>query len=367
MNEYSIVVIGATGNVGSRMISVLEERNFPVKNIYAIASQKSVGKIITFTKDKNLKTEKKLDIIVEDINEFDFSKVQIALVSVDYKVIKKFYKKIVSKNCIIVDNSSAFRKDKKIPLIIPEVNIKDLHLYKNKLIISNPNCSTSQVVLPLKVIDDLFKIKRIIYSTYQSTSGAGINTMKQNFYQSKEVIEEIDKTIKKNDNENELNFDFLKNFSNEELKQRFSFNVIPKIGDFLENGETSEEEKMVLETSKILGRKIKVHANCCRVPVFIGHSVFVNVEVKEKIDLELLEEKLSNFKGMKYLKNTKNNNSIDYSTPIQCDQTDDVFVSRLRIDKSVKNGLSFWCVADNLRKGAALNSVQIAEELIKLL
>ena len=337
MKKYNIAIVGATGNVGREILQIIQERNFPVKKIYALASKRSEGKKLNYGEDKSIK--------VSSLEKFKFENIDIVFSSSGSEISKVFVPKATKAGAIVIDNTSFFRMDKDIPLIVPEVNAKEISKFKKKKIISNPNCSTIQLVTALKPIHDQFVIKRIVVSTYQSTSGAGKKAMDELFNQTLDV------------------------YKNKPLKSRvftkkIAFNVIPHIDEFQSNGDTKEELKMMEETKKILDPKIKISATCVRVPVFIGHAESVNIETKKEINLDLVDNILNSAPGVKVL-DIKSDGG--YVTPDETAGEDDVFISRIRKDESIKNGLSLWVVADNLRKGAALNSVQIAEELIKKL
>ncbi len=333
MKKYNIAVVGATGNVGREILNILDSRNFPYKNIFAIASPKSEGQKITYGNDK--------EIISQNLENFDFKNIDIVLSSAGSKISEKFVLKATKSGAIVIDNTSYFRMQKDVPLIVPEVNEKDLGLYKKKKIISNPNCSTIQMVLALKPIHDLFEIKKIVVSTYQSTSGAGKVAMDELFYQTLDVYK---------------NKPLVPNF----FPKKIAFNLIPQIDSFIENGDTKEEKKMIDETQKIFNSTIEIFATCVRVPVFVGHSESVYVETKKKIDLKKLIGKIKKSSGLSIV-----DKLIDggYVTPDESAGEDDVFISRLRVRD--KNKVCLWIVSDNLRKGAALNSVQIGELLIK--
>ena len=335
MSKFNIAVVGATGNVGREILSILNERNFPVKKIFALASKKSDGKRIDFGSKK---------IKVQSLETFNFKNADIVLSSAGSAISESFIKKASDSGAITIDNTSCFRMDKDVPLIVPEVNVKEISKWKKKKIISNPNCSTIQLVTALKPIHDAFKIKRIIVSTYQSTSGAGKKAMDELFYQTLDVYKN-------------------KNLKSDIFSKQIAFNVIPQIDVFLDDGKTKEEWKLIEETKKILDNKIKVFATCVRVPVFIGHALSVNIETQSSINEKKLNKVMEDFEGINVIDNPSNN---EYVTPDEIAGKDEVFVSRLRKDDSVKNGISLWIVADNLRKGAALNTVQIAEELIKV-
>ena len=328
-----IAVVGATGNVGREMLDILAERQFPIDEIYALASNRSKGNTVEFGKK---------ELFVEDLAEFDFSNVNIALFSAGGKISGEFAPKAAEKNCIVIDNSSKFRMDPNVPLIVPEVNKKDLESYKKTKIIANPNCSTIQMVVALKPLHDLGKIKRVIVSSYQSTSGAGKDAMDELFEQTKGIYSN-------NSKEPEI------------FQKQISFNVIPQIGPFSTSGYTEEEEKMINETKKILDKEIKVSATCVRVPTFIGHAESINVEFENYISSDEALNVLANAPGC--FVDIENNDS--YTTPIDCVGTDHTYISRIRNDESIENGLNLWVVSDNLRKGAALNTIQIAEILLE--
>ncbi|HPF77892.1 MAG TPA: aspartate-semialdehyde dehydrogenase [Alphaproteobacteria bacterium] len=332
--SYKVAVVGATGNVGREMLSILHERNFPVSEVVALASARSAGTEVSFG-DKNLK--------VQDLAKYDFKGTDFVFSSPGAKVSAEFAPKAAAAGAIVVDNTSHFRMEPDVPLVVPEVNPQALKNYAKRNIIANPNCSTIQMLVALKPIHEAAKIKRIVVSTYQSVSGAGKEAMDELFNQSRHF------------------------FMNDEPKsevfpKQIAFNVIPQIDKFMDDGMTKEEWKMVVETKKILDPEIEVCANCVRMPVFIGHAEMVNIE---------LENPLSPKEAMKLWRDAEGVTLIDldsemeFVTPAEIAGEDDVFISRVRADKSVKNGLNFWCVSDNMRKGAALNSIQIAEVLIK--
>lgn len=335
MKKFNVAVVGATGNVGQEMLKTLAEREFPVDQIHALASSASVGREVSFGEDDVL--------LVKDLDKFDFTGVDICLSSAGAKISEAFAPRAAAAGCVVIDNTSHFRMDPDVPLIVPEVNAKDIAGYKKKRIIANPNCSTIQMLVALKPLHDAAKIKRIVVSTYQSVAGAGREAMDELFTQTRAVF---------------VNDQLVK----EIFKKQIAFNVIPQIDVFMDDGSTKEEWKMVVETKKILDPKIKVSATCVRVPVFIGHAESVNVE---------FEKELSATEARKLLKNAPGVTVIDHKhedgfvTPVECAGEDSVFVSRIREDITVENGLNLWVVSDNLRKGAALNAVQIAEILAK--
>jgi len=327
----NIAIVGATGNVGRKLLEVLEKLNFKFDQLYLIASDKSTGKKITF---KN----KEYSLI--GLNDFDFSKVKIAFFSAGSEIAEK-WAPIAAKKTIVIDNSKHFRMDKDIPLIVPEVNPESLREYKNKNIIANANCSTIQLVLALKPLHDQFKIKRVVTSTYQSVSGGGKNHMIELEEQTKSVLE--NKKVKS------------KNFT-----KQIAFNVIPHIDDFMDDGSTKEEWKMVVETKKILDPNINLTATCVRVPVFVGHSESVNIEFNNSVDVEKIKNCLASAPGCKVVDEHKDGG---YITPAEIDGDFITYISRIREDKTEKNCINMWVVSDNLLKGAALNAVQIAQLL----
>ena len=332
-----VAVVGATGNVGREMLQTLAERNFPVDEVYALASSKSVGKEVSFGEEKVLK--------VQNLADFDFHGVDIALMSAGGGVSEKFAPKIAKAGCVVIDNSSQWRMDPDVPLVVPEVNPEAIAGYKKKNIIANPNCSTIQMVVPLAALHKAFHIERVVVSTYQSVSGAGKEAMDELFNQTRGIF------MNQMPSENQKKF-----------TKQIAFNVIPHIDVFLDDGSTKEEWKMTVETKKILDPKIKVHANCARVPVFVGHAEYVNIETTDEISDTAATEILRETPGVVVIDSRENGG---YPTPAEVAGDGEVYVSRIRSDATVDNGLSFWCVADNLRKGAALNAVQIAEVLVR--
>lgn len=332
-----VAVVGATGNVGREMLQTLAERNFPVDEVYALASSKSVGKEVSFGEEKVLK--------VQNLADFDFHGVDIALMSAGGGVSEKFAPKIAKAGCVVIDNSSQWRMDPDVPLVVPEVNPEAIAGYKKKNIIANPNCSTIQMVVPLAALHKVFHIERVVVSTYQSVSGAGKEAMDELFNQTRGIF------MNQMPSENQKKF-----------TKQIAFNVIPHIDVFLDDGSTKEEWKMTAETKKILDPKIKVHANCARVPVFVGHAEYVNIETTDEISDTAATEILRETPGVIVVDSRENGG---YPTPAEVAGEGEVYVSRIRSDATVDNGLSFWCVADNLRKGAALNAVQIAEVLVR--
>ncbi|MGR8935268.1 MAG: aspartate-semialdehyde dehydrogenase [Gammaproteobacteria bacterium] len=333
---YDVAVVGATGAVGETMLAILEERNFPVGNVYALASSRSVGKRIGF-KDTALK--------VEDLAAFDFSKVQIGLFSAGASISAEYAPKAAAAGCIVIDNTSYFRYDDDIPLVVPEVNAEKIAAYRNRGIIANPNCSTIQMLVALKPIYDAVGIERINVCTYQAVSGTG-----------KKAIDELAQQTAQ-----------LLNGKPVEAKvypKQIAFNVLPQIDVFMDNGYTKEEMKMVWETQKILGdAAVKVNATAVRVPVFFGHSEAVHIETREKIGVEQVRALLAKAPGVTLLDERRNGG---YPTAVtDSSGHDEVYVGRIREDISHERGVDLWVVGDNVRKGAALNSIQIAEELVK--
>jgi aspartate-semialdehyde dehydrogenase len=331
---YKIAVVGATGNVGREMLNTLAERNFPADEIFALASSKSIGRTVGYGEDD--------EISVLDAATFDFSKADIALFSAGGETAKKLAPKAAEAGCVVIDNSSYWRMEPGVPLIVPEVNGNALAGYAKKNIIANPNCSTIQMVLALKPLHDIATIKRIVVATYQSVSGAGRAAMDELFNQTKGIY--VNDPPKK-----------------EEFTKQIAFNVIPHIDNFMDDGATREEWKMSVETRKILAPEIAVHATCVRVPVFVGHGEAVNIEFEKPITVEEARKAMKNFPGVSVVDYRQDEG---YVTPQEVQGEDNVFVSRVRKDPTVANGLSLWCVGDNLRKGAALNAVQIAEKLV---
>ena len=330
---YKVVVAGATGNVGREMLNILAEREFPVDEIVALASRKSLGTEVSFG-DRTLKTK--------DLDTFDFTGWDIALFAVGSEATKIYAPKAAAAGCVLIDNSSLYRYDPDVPLIVPEVNAEAIHGYAKKNIIANPNCSTAQMVVALKPLHDRAKITRVVVSTYQSVSGAGKEGMDELWNQTKAVYNPTDDVPPK------------------KFSKQIAFNVIPHIDVFLDSGETKEEWKMVAETKKILDPKIKVTATCVRVPVFVGHSEAINIETEEFLDWQEAQDILREAPGVMLVDKRE---AGGYITPIECVGEFATYVSRVRQDSTIENGLNLWCVSDNLRKGAALNAVQIAELL----
>ncbi len=330
---YKVVVAGATGNVGREMLNILAERQFPVDEIAALASRKSLGTEVSFG-DKTLKTK--------DLDTFDFTGWDIALFAIGSDATRTYAPKAAKSGCVVIDNSSLYRYDPEIPLIVPEVNPDAIEMVKNRNIIANPNCSTAQMVVALKPLHDRARIKRVVVSTYQSVSGAGKEGMDELWEQTKGMYvpgQERDP---------------------QKFQKQIAFNVIPHIDVFMEDGSTKEEWKMVAETKKIVDPAIKVTATCVRVPVFVGHSEAVNIEFEEFLDEDEAREILRTAPGILVVDKREPGG---YVTPVECVGDYATFISRIRQDSTVENGLNLWCVSDNLRKGAALNAVQIAETL----
>ena len=329
----NIAIVGATGNVGRKILEVLEKKGVQIENLYLLASSRSVGKKISFNGKEH---------IVEDLEKFDFSTVKIAFFAAGSSVAEK-WAHVAAEKTIVIDNSKFFRKDTDIPLIVPEVNPKQLTQVKNRNIIANANCSVIPVVVALKPLHDLYNVKRIVISTYQSVSGAGKGPMDELLSQTQDYF-----------NNKELES---KNFT-----KQIAFNAIPHIDSFLENGYTKEEQKTTDEIKKILDKKIKVTSTCVRIPVLVSHSISVNVEFDKKCNLDEIRKVLSTSPGCKVIDEHKDGG---YITPVEAEDKFETFISRIRLDESQKNTINMWIVSDNLLKGAALNAIQIAEALIK--
>lgn len=330
---FKVACVGATGNVGREMLNILDERKFPADEVVALASRRSMGVEVSYG-DHTLK--------VKALENYDFSDVDICLMSAGGEVSKEWSPKIAAQGAVVIDNSSAWRMDPDVPLIVPEVNAAAAAGFTKKGIIANPNCSTAQLVVALKPLHDAATIKRVVVSTYQSVSGAGKDAMDELFSQTKAVYTNSELVNKK-------------------FPKRIAFNVIPQIDVFMEDGYTKEEWKMMMETKKILDPKIMLTATCVRVPVFIGHSESVNVEFEKPISVEEARNILRSAPGCLVI---DKHEPGGYVTPYECAGEDATYISRIRDDATVENGLAFWCVSDNLRKGAALNAIQIAEVLI---
>ena len=334
--KYNIAVVGATGAVGEAMISILEERNFPIENIYALASARSVGKRIPFNGGS---------LVVQELAEFDFAQAEIGLFSAGASLSAEYAPKAVEKGCVVIDNTSQFRYDEDIPLVVPEVNPESIASHKIRGIIANPNCSTIQMLVALKPIYDVAGIKRINVCTYQAVSGSGKEGIEEVVTQASQLLN--GKAVESN-----------------VYPKQIAFNVLPQIDVFMENGYTKEEMKMVWETQKIFeDDSILINSTTVRIPVFYGHSEAVNIETREEISVEKVRELMKNAPGI-----TVMDERVDGGYPTAVTESsgnDDVFVGRIREDISHDHGINLWVVADNVRKGAALNSVQIAEELVK--
>lgn len=336
---YKVAVVGATGNVGRALLSILAERNFPASEVVALASSRSAGKQVSFGDTKLL--------TVQDLEKYDWKGTQIGLFSPGAAVSKIHAPRAAAAGCVVIDNTSQFRYDPTIPLVVPEVNAHALKDFRKTNIIANPNCSTIQMVVALKPLHAAAKIKRVVVSTYQSVSGAGKEAMDELYDQTKS-------TFMRKDDEDPM--------APKIFTKPIAYNVIPHIDVFKEDGSTKEEWKMVEETKKILDPNIKVTATCVRVPVFVGHSESVNIEFEKPISAEEAREILAEAPGVNVVDRQENGG---YWTPKEAMGEDDVYVSRIRKDPTIQNGLNIWVVGDNLRKGAALNAVQIAEELIQ--
>jgi aspartate-semialdehyde dehydrogenase len=332
---YRVAVVGATGNVGREMLTTLSEREFPADEVVPVASTRSVGMEVSYGEDKVLK--------VRDLEGFDFKGFDIALFSPGAKVSAVHAPRAAKAGCVVIDNTSHFRMEPDVPLVVPEVNPEDIAGYTRRNIIANPNCSTIQMVVALKPLHDYARIKRVVVATYQSVSGAGKEAMDELFTQTRAIY--VNDPVKR-----------------EHFTKQIAFNVIPHIDVFMEDGSTKEEWKMTVETRKILDPDIAVSATCVRVPVFVGHAEAVNLEFENPITVDEARKLLRKAPGVTVI-----DHRVDegYVTPAECVGEDAVFVSRIRKDPTVPHGLSLWVVSDNLRKGAALNAVQIAEHLIE--
>jgi len=329
----NLAIIGATGNVGRKTIEILEKSKIKISTLFLVASEKSEGKKIKF---------KGKEIQIESLKTYDFSKAQITFFAAGGKIAEEWVPK-ASKKTVVIDNSKVFRMDKDVPLIVPEVNSDKLSMFKNKNIIANPNCSTIQMVVALKPLHENFNIKRVIVSTYQSVSGAGKASMDELISQTKEYLEE-------------------KKINSKNFTKQIAFNLIPHIDEFKEEGYTREEWKMISETKKILDPKINLTATCVRVPVMVSHAESLNVEFEKSFDIKKVRDILDKADGCKVVDERKNGG---YTTPVEAENKNFTFISRIRKDNSRDNALNMWVVSDNLLKGAALNTVQIAERLIK--
>jgi len=331
---YKIVVVGATGNVGREMLNILVEREFPYDELAAVASSRSQGSEIEIGDTGKM-------VKVQNIEHFDFAGWDIALFAAGSGPTKEYAPKAAAAGCVVIDNSSLYRMDPDVPLIVPEVNPEAISGYTQRNIIANPNCSTAQMVVALKPLHDAATIKRVVVSTYQSVSGAGKGGMDELFEQSRAIFVGDPK-------------------ENQVFTKQIAFNVIPHIDVFLDDGSTKEEWKMVVETKKILDSKIKLSATCVRVPVFVGHSESINIEFENELSAKDAQKILRDAPGIMLVDKREDEG---YVTPVECVGDGATFISRVREDPTVENGLNIWCVSDNLRKGAALNAVQIAELL----
>jgi aspartate-semialdehyde dehydrogenase len=330
---YKVAVVGATGNVGREMLNILAEREFPVDEIAALASRRSLGTECSFG-DATLKTQ--------DLDQFDFTGWDIALFAIGSDATRDYAPKAAKAGCVVIDNSSLYRYDADVPLIVPEVNADAVMGYSKRNIIANPNCSTAQMVVALKPLHDRAKIKRVVVSTYQSVSGSGKEAMDELWNQTKGMYvpgQEVEPSV---------------------YPKQIAFNVIPHIDVFMEDGSTKEEWKMVAETKKIVDTSIKVTATCVRVPVFVGHAEAINIETEAFLDEDEARDILREAPGIMVVDKREDGG---YVTPVECVGDFATYVSRIRQDSTIENGLNLWCVSDNLRKGAALNAVQIAELL----
>ncbi len=332
---YRVAVVGATGAVGQEILKTLSEREFPADEVVALASERSTGKEVSYGEDDILK--------VRELASFDFRGIDIVLSSPGAAVSAIYAPKAAKAGAVVIDNTSHFRMDPDVPLVVPEVNPEAIAGYGRRNIIANPNCSTIQLVVALKPLHDIAGVKRVVVATYQSVSGAGRDAMDELFNQTRAIF--VNDAIKR-----------------EQFPKQIAFNAIPHIDDFMEDGATKEEWKMMVETKKILDPTIKLHATCVRLPVFVGHGEAVHVEFEQPIDAEEARAALREAEGVVVV-----DHRVDggYVTQAECVGEDAVFVSRIREDPTIDNGLSFWCVSDNLRKGAALNAVQIAEHLAR--
>ncbi len=330
---YRIVVVGATGNVGRELLNILAEREFPADEVAALASRRSAGQEVDYG-DKEL--------IVQDLERFDFAGWDMALFAVGSEATKTYAPKAAAAGCVVIDNSSLYRYDMDVPLIVPEVNPEAIDGYTKKNIIANPNCSTAQMVVALKPLHDRATIKRVVVSTYQSVSGSGKEAMEELWNQTKGIFVPGQEVAPK------------------KFTKQIAFNVIPHIDSFMDDGSTKEEWKMVVETKKIVDPKIKVTATCVRVPVFVGHSEAINIEFEQPLDAEEARDILRQSPGILVVDQREDGG---YTTPVECVGDFATYISRIRDDQTADNAINLWCVSDNLRKGAALNAVQIAELL----
>ena len=329
----NIAIVGATGNVGRKIIEILEKKKLGIENLFLLASKNSEGKKISYNGKEH---------IVEDLEKFDFSKVKIAFFAAGSGVAEK-WAHIAAEKTIVIDNSKYFRKDPSIPLVVPEVNSKKLADVKNKNIIANANCSVIPVVVALKPLHDLYNISRVVASTYQSVSGAGKSAMDELLSQTKDYFQN-------------------KEINSQNFTKQIAFNAIPHIDSFLENGYTKEEQKTTDEIQKILDKKIRVTSTCVRIPVLVSHCISANIEFNKKCDLDHIKKVLSTSPGCKVVDEHQDGG---YTTPVDAEDKFETFISRIRLDESQANTINLWIVSDNLVKGAALNAIQIAESLIK--
>ena len=329
----NIAIVGATGNVGRKIIEILEKKKLGIENLFLLASKNSEGKKISYNGK---------EYIVEDLEKFDFSKVKIAFFAAGSGVAEK-WAHVAAEKTIVIDNSKYFRKDPSIPLVVPEVNSKKLADVKNKNIIANANCSVIPVVVALKPLHDLYKINRVVVSTYQSVSGAGKSAMDELLSQTKDYFQN-------------------KEINSQNFTKQIAFNAIPHIDSFLENGYTKEEQKTTDEIQKILDKKIRVTSTCVRIPVLVSHCISANIEFNKKCDLDHIKKVLSTSPGCKVVDEHQDGG---YATPVDAEDKFETFISRIRLDESQANTINLWIVSDNLVKGAALNAIQIAESLIK--
>ena len=330
---YRVVVAGASGNVGREMLNILAEREFPADEVAALASRRSLGTELSYG-DKTL--------VTKDLDTFDFTGWDIALFAVGSKATQTYAPKAATAGCVVIDNSSLYRYDPYVPLVVPEVNAEAVLGFSKKNIIANPNCSTAQMVVALKPLHDRVPIKRVVVSTYQSVSGSGKDGMEELWDQTKAIYNPTDDK------------------SPEKFTKQIAFNVIPQIDKFMDDGSTKEEWKMVVETKKIVDKDIKVTATCVRVPVFVGHSEAINIEFEDFLDEDEARDILREAPGVMVIDKREDGG---YVTPVEAAGDYATFISRIRQDSTVENGINLWCVSDNLRKGAALNAIQIAETL----
>jgi len=333
--NFKIAVVGATGNVGREMLNILAERGFPLENVTALASERSVGHEVSYGEEGILK--------VQNLDLYNFKGTHIALFSPGASVSAVYVPKATTAGCVVIDNTSHFRMDPDVPLVIPEINPEAIADYKKRNTIANPNCSTIQLAMVLKPLHDFAKIKRVVASTYQSVSGAGKEAMDELFNQTRALF--VNDAIESHC-----------------FPKQIAFNAIPHVDMFLPDGQTKEEWKMTVEIKKIIDPSISVTATCVRIPVFIGHAVSANIEFHDPITPKDARKKLQVFPGISVIDDPAENR---YITPVECTGDDAVFVSRIRADKTIQNGLNVWIVADNVRKGAALNAIQIAQILMK--